>query len=164
MYALARNDAIEYIGDLPSRWNDGKIVWDLTDPTVDKQSLGWYQVVETVKPTDTENVVHVSCIRLVEGIPTRVWAPKTLSSNEATEEKARKIEAQLRANSQAQIDVLLESISTLTKLLAKTNSDINANPAAAIKEVTRELMTVTRRTLRLARLSLNVFDSANVGE
>jgi hypothetical protein len=72
-------------------------------------------------------------------------------------------EADLRANPQAHIDALLTAISALSEIAGRTNATINANPAAAIKDTVREVLTVARRTVRLARLQLGVLDSTDTG-
>jgi hypothetical protein len=58
----------------------------------------------------------------------------------------------------AAIDVLRETIDELDAITAMTNAQINQNPAAVIKDLTREVKTVTRQTLRLARLVVGAFD------
>jgi hypothetical protein len=51
-----------------------------------------------------------------------------------------------------EIASLFAAIDALRLLVERTNADINANPAAAIKDVAREAMTIARQTIRFARL------------
>lgn len=73
------------------------------------------------------------------------------------------VRRQLRADALAQVAVLLESVANLNALTALTNAEINANPAAAIKALARETKTVARQTIRLARIALGAYDSADTG-
>ena len=75
----------------------------------------------------------------------------TIETNDAT----------LRADPQAQINALVESIAALQLIVDATNATINANPAVAIKALAREQMTLTRRVVRLARLQLGALDSTD---
>lgn len=74
------------------------------------------------------------------------------------------LERTLRQDVSASVATLLAAVDELNTLTDRTNADINANPAAAIKVVAREVKTVARQTLRLARLASGMFDSADIGE
>ncbi len=73
------------------------------------------------------------------------------------------LEQSLRQDVDASIATLLATVAALNELTARTNADINTNPAAAIKDVAREVKTCARQTLRLARLTVAAFDSADTG-
>jgi hypothetical protein len=62
------------------------------------------------------------------------------------------------------IDKLLEVLIVLNGITDLTNAEINQNPARHIKDLTREVKTVTRQTIRLTRLVVGAFDDADVGE
>jgi hypothetical protein len=72
-------------------------------------------------------------------------------------------EAQLRADVEAAIDTLLVTVDNLNLITAMTNATINANPAAVIKDVAREVKTTARQALRLARLAVAAFDTTDTG-
>jgi hypothetical protein len=73
------------------------------------------------------------------------------------------LEQSLRADIETSIDILLATVATLNTITALTNTEINANPAAVIKDVAREVKTCARQTLRLARLQVAAFDSDDCG-
>lgn len=70
----------------------------------------------------------------------------------------------LQADLDARLDTLLAVVAALNALTALTNAEINQNPAAVIKDLARECKTITRQTVRLARLMVGAFDNADVGE
>jgi len=73
-------------------------------------------------------------------------------------------EQQLRVDVHEAIDVLLVSIDNLRAIIDLTNAEINANPAAVIKDVAREARTTAHQTVRIARLMVGAFDSTDVGD
>lgn len=64
----------------------------------------------------------------------------------------------------AAVPTLLASVAALTAVTDLPNATINANPAASIKDVAREVKTVARQTLRVARLMCGSFESVDVGD
>lgn len=163
-YALVRNGTIEYVGALPSVWNDGTREWDMLDPQTDLDALGWFPVVITPAPTDTPTSTWRSTIVLVGGVPTQTWYEYIWTAQELAEKQARTNELALRANPQAQIDAMLAAIAAIQAMASMTNAEINANPAAAMKAMGREFLTIARRVVRIARLQLDALESTNVGE
>lgn len=73
------------------------------------------------------------------------------------------LERSLRADVDASISTLLATVALLNEITARTNAEINANPAAVIKDVAREVKTVARQSLRLARLQVAAFGSGDTG-
>lgn len=70
---------------------------------------------------------------------------------------------QLQQDVSASIATLLTTVETLNGITALTNATINANPAATIKDVVREVKTCARQAVRLSRLVAQAFDDANTG-
>ena len=73
------------------------------------------------------------------------------------------LERSLRNDDDASISTLLATVQALNAITALTNAEINANPAAVIKDVAREVKTVARQTLRMARLQVGAFGSGDTG-
>lgn len=73
------------------------------------------------------------------------------------------LQAQLRADLNTAIAVMLQSVQDLNAVLATANATINANPAVAIKMVANETKSAIRVGLRLARLQVAAFDSGDTG-
>jgi hypothetical protein len=69
----------------------------------------------------------------------------------------------LRTDVAAAIDTLLATVTALNAVTALTNAEINANPAQSIKVLTREVKTVARQQIRMARLMSGAFDSGDTG-
>lgn len=73
------------------------------------------------------------------------------------------LEASLQVDVDTAIATLLATVEALNAITALTNADINSNPAAVIKDVVREVKTVARQTIRLARLRVAAFDTGDTG-
>jgi hypothetical protein len=73
------------------------------------------------------------------------------------------LEKSLRTDVAAAIDTLLATVTALNAVTALTNAEINANPAQSIKVLTREVKTVARQLIRMARLMSGAFDSGDTG-
>jgi phage-related tail protein len=73
------------------------------------------------------------------------------------------LETSLRVDVQAAIATLLATVEALNAITAMTNATINANPAAIIKDVVREVKTCARQAIRLARLQVAAFDTGDIG-
>ena len=58
----------------------------------------------------------------------------------------------LRLDVESNIATLLTTLAALDTITARTNSTINSNPAASIKDLTREVKTVARQAIRVARI------------
>ena len=163
-YALVEDDTLVTYGPLPTTWYDGERYWDLrgkTDPEL--ATLGWLPVVETPRPPDTETDTTDYLVVLVDGLPTEVWEPRPKTPAE--------VDAATRAaNSTELVDDSGEAIPTLEAVVANlnamtdmTNAEVNANPAAVIKDLARECKTIARQAIREARLTSGELDSASTG-
>lgn len=73
------------------------------------------------------------------------------------------LRTRLETEARTHVDVLLATIAVLNTITARTNAEINANPAATIKDVAREVKTVARQTVRLTLLAVDKFDDADTG-
>ena len=95
----------------------------------------------TERPPDTETETTDRSLELVDGTPTETWTvrPKTQEEIDA---------ATASENQKAIVTNLEEDMANMDAILAMTNADINANPAAVIKEI-------CRMNKRLGRTALN---------
>jgi len=73
------------------------------------------------------------------------------------------LQAAMRADVNTQIATLLATVEALNAITATANATINANPAAAIKDLTREVKTVARQLVRVSRLIVAAFDTGDTG-
>jgi hypothetical protein len=71
---------------------------------------------------------------------------------------------QMVAQSDGAVDKLVLVVENLNALTALTNADINANPAAIIKDLARECKTIARQANREARLTSGRTESTDTGE
>ena len=78
----------------------------------------------------------------------RPWTPDELASHEAQVNTTQMI-----AESDEAVDKLVLVVENLNALTDMTNAEINANPAAIIKDLARECKTIARQANREARLT-----------
>ena len=165
MYALVQGDAIvEGPGALPDVWNDGTRDWDLrpiTDPEL--AELGWFPVVEVPRPPDTETTTHDYSVELVAGLPTEVWTERPKTPDEVASAEASANVTQMTTESGEAVDKLVLVVENLNLITDMTNADINANPAAVIKDLARECKTIARQANREARLTSGRTDDTYTG-
>ena len=156
MYALVENDTIVdgTVGALPDVWNDGTRDWDLRPMDAAQLSeLGWYEVVTTERPPDTDTTTHDYSVDLVGGTPTEVWTERPKTPDEVASAEASANTTQMVAESDEAVDKLVLVVENLNLITALTNAEINANPAAIIKDLARECKTIARQANREARLT-----------
>ena len=72
--------------------------------------------------------------------------------------------AQLVDESDEAVDKLVLVVEALNALTDMTNAEINANPAAVIKDLARECKTIARQANREARLTADRTESTDTGE
>ena len=72
--------------------------------------------------------------------------------------------AQMVAESDEAVDKLVLVVEALNLLTDMTNAEINANPAAVIKDLARECKTIARQANREARLTSGRTESTDTGE
>ena len=124
---------------------------------------GWLPVLYTVRPLDTATDTFTSSIELINGVPTEVWTQRPWTQDELTNKTDVTNTAQLVSESEEAVDKLVLVVENLNLLTSKTNSEINANPAAIIKDLARECKTIARQANREARLTSGKTDSTNTG-
>ena len=163
-YALVQDDTIIQYGDLPKVWNDGKRDWDLR-PMSDEElaELGWLPVVTTPKPTDTATTTQEYSVELIDDVPTEVWTERDFTQTELDNNEKTANSTTLTQESGEAVDKLVLVIENLNALTDLTNSAINANPAAIIKDLAREVKTVARQANREARMTSGKTDSTYTG-
>ena len=154
-YCLVQNDTIvEGPGPLPPVWNDGERDWDLR-PMSDAElaELGWYEVTTVPRPPDTADTTWDYTVEVVDGAPTEVWTERPKTPDETASAEASANTSQMVAESDEAVDKLVLVVENLNLLTDMTNADINANPAAVIKDLARECKTIARQANREARLT-----------
>ena len=163
-YALVEDDAITQYGALPDVWNDGQRDWDLR-PMEDPElaELGWLPVAEAPRPPDTATDTTTYSVDLVDGTPTEVWTVRPWTAEELAANESAANTTEMTAESAEAVDKLVLVVENLNAITALTNSAINANPAAILKDVAREVKTVARQVNREARLTSGTTDSTYTG-
>ena len=77
---------IQRTGQLPRsarRLDTNQWVMGLATAPVDaQQACGWYEIVTTDKPDDTDTTTHDRSIELVNGVPTIVWTERDKTADE----------------------------------------------------------------------------------
>lgn len=68
--------------------------WDLRDPAT-REARGWFEVLETERPADTDTGTYISDIQMVDGIPTRVWIYRDWTPEETATRNAPTLEDKL---------------------------------------------------------------------
>ena len=63
----------------------------------DAEARGWFEVLETERPIDTDSGTHISDIQMVDGIPTRVWIYRDWTPEETAARNAPTLEDELHA-------------------------------------------------------------------
>ena len=68
-----------------------------TAPQAAREATGWFAIVETEQPADTDTDTQTSSVQLVDGVPTRVWTatPKPPPPPLSAEERLALIRQQL---------------------------------------------------------------------
>jgi hypothetical protein len=94
-----------------------------------------------------------------DGVTTR---PLTLG--EADSITGEETTIQLVAESDESVDKLVLVVEALNAITALTNAEINANPAAVIKDLARECKTIARQANREARLTSGRTESTDTGD
>jgi hypothetical protein len=175
-YARVLDDAISFVGPPPDlldpedptaegRW------WDLRQHDLDLamweteiiEPHGWLPVVMTTRPADTETDTFDYSVQLVDGVPTEVWTQRPWTNAELDAQAAAANTQSMVAEQDESVDKLVAVVESLNLITDMTNADINANPAAIIKDVARELKTVARVANREARMTSGRTESTDTG-
>ena len=146
--------------------------WDLRQHELDLATWegevigphGWQPIVTTPRPADTPTTTHDYGLELVAGVPTEVWTARPWTPEELAANEASANTTQLVAESDESVDKLVLVVEALNALTALTNAEINANPAAIIKDLARECKTIARQANREARLTSGRTESTDTGD
>jgi len=145
--------------------------WDLRQHDMDVTTWeaevigphGWQPIVTTPRPPDTATTTHDYSLELVGGVPTEVWTARPLTTDELATIEAQTNTVQMIDESDESVDKLVLVVEALNAITAMTNADINANPAAIIKDLARECKTIARQANREARLTSGRTESTDTG-
>jgi len=163
-YALVQNDAIIQMGAVPPVWNDGQRDWDTRGmPDEELGALGWFSITYTDRPPNTTTTTWDSAIVLVDGLPIEVWTERPWSAEELAADESAQNTSQMVAEQNESVDKLVAVVEALNLITSMTNSEINANPAAVIKDLARECKTIARVANREARITSGRTESTDTG-
>jgi hypothetical protein len=144
MYALVTNDTVESYGSLPQsarRLDTNEWVLGLADATTTlQQACGYYLVTTTPRPADTADTTYDYSITLQAGIPTETWTARPKTADEIAAATAQTNQASIVTN-------LQQDMVAIQAIIDDTNANINANPAARIKDMCRMLRRLGREAL-----------------
>ena len=134
--------------------------WDLRQHDLDVAAWeaeiigphGWQPIVTTPRPPDTATTTHDYSVELVAGVPTETWTARPWTP-ESWPPRGAGEPTQMVAESDEAVDKLVLVVESLNAITDLTNAEINANPAAVIKDVARECKTIARQANREARLT-----------
>jgi hypothetical protein len=145
-YAKVVDDAItETRGSLPNsarRLDTQEWVMGLATAPLDlQQATGWYEVIETPRPDDTDTTTYDRSIELVGNLPTEVWTARPKTQDELDADAATENRSAIQTN-------LEQDMLAMQAILDATNATINSNPATHIKNI-------ARMNKRLGRTALN---------
>jgi len=129
----------------------------------EQESCGYLAIIEVAKPTITETQRADLSYAVQGGRPTQVWTVRTETAAESTARIEQANYATLQTEIATNINTLLASVTALNEITARTNATINANPATAIKDLTREVKTVARQAIRIARVVSNQLATTDSG-
>jgi hypothetical protein len=124
---------------------------------------GWLPIVTTPRPPDTDTTTHDYSVELVAGEPTEVWTPRPWTEIELDQREASANTTQMIAEQDESVDKLVAVVEALNVITAMTNADVNANPAAVIKDLARECKTIARVANREARMTSGRTESTDTG-
>jgi hypothetical protein len=124
---------------------------------------GWLPIVHVDRPPDTPTDTHDYSLELVDGVPTEVWTSRPWTPEELASQESMANTTQMVAESDEAVDKLVLVVENLNALTDLTNADINANPAAIIKDLARECKTIARQANREARLTSGRTEDTDTG-
>jgi hypothetical protein len=135
--------------------------WDLRRHAYDEATWeatiiaphGWLPIVTTERPPDTATTTFDYSVQLVDGQPVETWTERPLTHPELDAREAQANTTQMVTESDEAVDKLVLVVENLNVLTDLTNAEINANPAAIIKDLARECKTIARQANREARLT-----------
>lgn len=145
--------------------------WDLRHHNLDLTTWettiiaphGWLPVIATSRPPDTATDTSDYAIVLVDGVPTEQWTERPWTQAELDAQEAAANTAEMISSSDPAVDKLIAVIEALNAITDMTNANINANPAAVIKSLTRECKTIARQLNHEARLTSGRTEDTDTG-
>ena len=175
-YARVLDDTIastEQPPDLlePSDVTAGGQWWDLRHHDYDLATWegeivgphGWLPVTHVDRPPDTATDTFDYSLDLVDGQPTEAWTQRPWTQAELDAQAAQANTTQMVEEQDESVDKLVLVVENLNALTDMTNAEINANPAAIIKDLAREVKTVARVANREARMTSGRTESTDTG-
>ena len=114
---------------------------------------GWLPIVTAERPPDTAADTFDYSVELVDGVPTEVWTQRPWRPEELASQESQANVTQMTAESAEAVDKLVLVVEALNAITDLTNAEINANPAAIIKDLARECKTIARQANREARMT-----------
>jgi hypothetical protein len=174
-YARVLDDAIVSTGRPPDLLPPGDITaeerwWDLRQhgdiaswETDIIAPHGWLPVVVADRPPDTATDTSDYSLEVIDGVPTQVWTVRPWTPEELGQQEAVANTQQMVQEQNESVDKLVAVVEALNLLTAMTNADINANPAAIIKDLARECKTIARVANREARMTSGRTESTDTG-
>lgn len=147
------------------RWWDLR-QYDATTATWEVNTIGphgWLPIVTATRPPDTATHTSDFSIQLIDGKPTEVHTVRPWTQAELDAQEAANNTQEMVASSDPAVDKLVAVITALNAITDMTNANINANPAAIIKNLTRECKTIARQLNHEARLTSGRTESTDTG-
>lgn len=142
-YALVTNGAIQSLGRLPSsarRLDTGQWVMGLAiAPVAMQQACGWFAVADTPRPADTATTTFDRSVELVDNTPTVVWTERAKTQAE--------LDAEANTTNRATIEDRARTALATNRTFLGLSSPTNAQNAAQIKALTRQMNGVIRLLL-----------------
>lgn len=140
IYVLVTDSTIQSIGRLPNgarRLDTGEWVLGLdTAPPELVAATGWYEMVDTARPADTDTTTHDRSVELIDGTPTVTWTERAKTTDEQDEET--------RQANRATIDqAITDALTELRNLVAAP-----AMPTVPEGTMTTAQLSTAMRTLR----------------
>jgi len=127
-------------------------------------SFGYYVYDDTApRPPDTETTTWDRTEPFVGDQFVVTWTERPWTADELAAQDADANTTQMVAESDESVDKLVLVVEALNALTDMTNADINANPAAIIKDLARECKTIARQANREARLTSGRTESTDTG-
>ena len=124
---------------------------------------GWLPIVHVDRPPDTASDTFDYSLALIDGVPTEVWTQRPWTPEELASQESAANTTQMVAESDESVDKLVAVVEALNAITDLTNAEINANPAAIIKELTRECKTIARQVNREARMTSGRTEDTDTG-
>ena len=141
LYAHTTGGLIDQIGQPPRAAFDGNRWWDLRDrDPAALAATGWMVAQETPRPADTDTTTHDSGWVVDGDHAARTWTPRPWTADELTARTGAANETTIRAKATT-------ALGTNTTFLG-INSPTNAQNAAQIKALTRQVNGLIRLTIR----------------